>query len=73
MKLTLLSEISKVVHFAHLFLCVYIMYSHFEFELKNDDTMFTVSEIQTVRKLNNPTGTLLAGLSLPIIRFSLLK
>ena len=42
---------------------VFFLYSHFEFELKNNDTIFTESEIQTMRKLNNPTTATFTGLS----------
>ena len=74
MKLTLLRKVLKVVPFTHFFfLCMSSVYSHFEFELTNNGTIFTVSEIQTMRKLYNLTTTSFTGLSLIIIRFNLLE
>ena len=40
---------------------------------KNNNTIFTVSGIQTIRKLNNPTTILFAGLILIVVRFNLLR
>ena len=36
-------------------------------------TIFAASKIQTIRKLNNPTTTLITGLFLAIVRFNWLK
>ena len=54
----------KVVHFTDFFLCECSMYSHFEFELKNKNTILMVSKIQTNRELiiqlkSLPQGTFL--------------
>ena len=51
MKLTLLKKVSKVVLFTDFFLCLCSVKSHFVFELKNNDTIFTVSKIQTMAKI----------------------
>ena len=40
---------------------------------KNNNTIFAASKIQTIRKLNNPTTTLITGLFLAIVRFNWLK
>ena len=61
MKLTLLKEASKVVHFTDFFLGACSVYSHFEFKLKNNDTTFQVSKIQTMTKLYNLTTTSFVG------------
>ena len=55
MKLTVPKKVSKVVHFTDFYLLACRVYSHFEFELKNSNTIFTVSKIQAMRKLNNPS------------------
>ena len=73
MKLTLLKKVSKVVHFTDFFLCACSMYSYLEFKLKNNNTIFTVSKIQTMKKLNNPMTTLFTELFLTIVRFNLLE
>ena len=73
MKLTLLRKVSKIVHFTDFFLCRCSMYSHFEFEWKNNNTMLMVSKIQTVSKLINPITTLFAALFLTVVRFNLLE
>ena len=46
MKLTLFKK--EVVHFTEFVLCACSMYSCSEFELKKNNTIFTVSEIQTI-------------------------
>ena len=40
---------------------------------KKNNTIFTVSEIQTMRKLNNPTTTTITGFFLVVFRFNLLE
>ena len=56
MKLTLLKKVC-------------ILYSHFEFELKKKSTILTLSEIQTMTKLNNSIITSFAGHFLIVVRF----
>ena len=73
MKLTLFKNVAKVVHFTDFFLiCACSVYSHFEFELKNNNTMFTVPEIQIIRKLNLIT-IMFTGLFLMAVRFKLFE
>ena len=62
MKLTLLKKVSKVVHFTDFFLCAAVYTAILSLNWKNSNTMFTVSKIQAVRKLNNPTTTSFVGL-----------
>ena len=50
MKLTRFKKVAKVAHFTDFFLHACSVYSHFEFELKNNNTIFTVSKIQAMRK-----------------------
>ena len=40
---------------------------------KNNNTIFAASKIQTIRKLNDPTTTLIRGVFLVIVRFNWLK
>ena len=48
LKLTLFKKVSKVVHLTDFFLYMCSMYSHSEFKLINNNTIFTLSEIQTI-------------------------
>ena len=75
MKSTILKKVSKVVHFTDFFLGECIMCSYFEFKLKkkNNNTISTISKIQTMKILNNPTTTSLAVLFLTVVRFNLLE
>ena len=54
MKLTLFKKYQKLFT-SHIFSSCVQCVQLFEFELKNNDTISMVSEIQTMRKLNNPT------------------
>ena len=54
-------------------LCECSTYSHFQFKFKKNNTILKVSKIQSMRKLNDPTTTLLAGLFLTVVRFNLIE
>ena len=70
MKLTLLKKVSNVAQMFYLLceVCTAIL----SLNSRNNNYIFTVSEIQT-RKLNNPTTISFAGVSLTMVRFNLLE
>ena len=71
-KLTLLIKVSKAVHFTDFL--VHAVYTAILSSIwKNNNTIFTISKIQTMRKLNNLTTTLFVWFFLTIVRFSLLE
>ena len=55
------------------FSCVQYVQAFWVQNWKNNSTIFMVSEIQAVRKLNNPTTTSFAGFFLTIVRSNLLE
>ena len=70
MKLTLLKSCSLYRFFFFLrAACTAIL----SLNLKNNNTMFTISKTQAMRKLNNPTTTSFAGLFFTVVRFNLLE